>query len=84
MIFQVWTSSSGVLGIHLKWRLQKRFGWKKESSKRSASLRKSKTIQNTTVGFEKTSGAEKPAEALPGIIEVILSWILNKASDVVG
>ena len=26
----------------------------------------------------------KAAEALPGIIEAILSWILNKASDVVG
>ena len=25
----------------------------------------------------------KAAEALPGIIEVILSWILNKAADVV-
>ena len=26
----------------------------------------------------------KVAEALPGIIGAILSWILNKASDVVG
>ena len=26
----------------------------------------------------------KAAEALPGIIGAILSWILNKASDVVG
>ena len=26
----------------------------------------------------------KAAEALPGIIQAILSWILNKAADVVG
>ena len=45
----------------LKVEVAKRFGWKKESRKKSVSSRKSGTIQNTTMELEKTSEREFPS-----------------------
>ena len=41
----------------LKVEAAKKFSWKNTSSEKSVSLQKSKRIQNTTMGFKKTSGS---------------------------
>ena len=45
----------------LKVEVAEKVKWKKESRKKSASLRKLETIQNTMIGFEKTSERELPS-----------------------
>ena len=56
-----WTNSSGVLGVCSKWRWQKKFSWKKTLKKKGTSSKKSETIQNMMMAFEKASGSKLPS-----------------------
>ena len=48
----------------LKVEVAERLSWKKESRKKSTSLRKSETIQNTMIGFEETLERELPEDLI--------------------
>ena len=51
-------NSSEAFKVHSRWKQQRRLSYSNASSERSMSLRKSETIQNMTLEFEKTSRRE--------------------------